>query len=247
MFYHLIIIGSDYIEGTRIAMHYHSIEPISGTDIMYDYKYIQKICGDDIPLAIHKLITDSPDWDSVVKKDMFFKDIVVADRKEAFSALLRKSRFISANDLASFILSIVPCSKLKLQKLVYLCYADFLVKYDMKLFEEKIYAFKYGPFIKEIDGKYKTRGKEKIKDELYEFTNSEIPPLLARMVFSKNGKEIVNSCLLTIGKYADKSPANLINITHTKGGPWDRTYVVNKRYLEITDECIKKYHQFETI
>ena len=79
MFYHLIIIGSDYIEGTRIAMHYHSIEPISGTDIMYDYKYIQKICGDDIPLAIHKLITDSPDWDSVVKKDMFFKDIVVVD------------------------------------------------------------------------------------------------------------------------------------------------------------------------
>ena len=144
-------------------------------------------------------------------------------------------------------MSIVPCSKLKLQKLVYLCYADFLVKYDMKLFEEKIYAFKYGPFIKEIDGKYKTRGKERIKDELYEFTNSEIPPLLARMVFSKNGKEIVNSCLLTIGKYADKSPANLINITHTKGGPWDRTYVVNKRYLEITDECIKKYHRFETI
>ena len=82
---------------------------------------------------------------------------------------------------------------------------------------------------------------------MYEFTNSEIPPLLARMVFSKNGKEIVNSCLLTIGKYADKSPANLINITHTKGGPWDRTYVVNRRYLEITDECIKKYHQFETI
>lgn len=246
MFYHLIIVGSDYTEGKRIALHYTSDHPICGGDVMNDFKYIQKICGEDVQLSIHKMQTTSKEWASIINKDSFFRDIKVTKDKEVFAALIRQSRKINVYDVSSFILSIIPCTQLKLQKLIYLCYADFYKKYKKKMFEEKFYAFKYGPVVKEIRQKYKARGREKINDEIdLEISDNLLSPILARIAFSKNGKEIGMSCLETLKKYGDKSPSELVSITHSKGGPWAKVYKDNIRDICIEDEIIEKYHEFE--
>lgn len=59
----------------------------------------------------------------------------------------KKDRKLKGIDVAKYILSKTPCTQLKLQKLVYLCFADYLCDTGKELFTDKIYAFKYGPVV----------------------------------------------------------------------------------------------------
>ena len=51
---------------------------------------------------------------------------------------------VSTFDVANFFLNKDSLTPKKLQKLVYLCFADYLCDTGKELFTDKIYAFKYG-------------------------------------------------------------------------------------------------------
>ncbi len=243
LYYHLLIVGSDYKKGMRVALHYSDHQPINGRAVMDDLEVIRHTCGDDIQLSTHKLLTNSNSWKSIVEKDIFFKEVNVVSTKEDFAKRLLGSRELSATDIATYILSMVDCTNLKLQKLLYLCYADYIVKYKKPLFKEKIYAYQFGPLVKVVYDKYKRYGKKTIViDQRMDFSKYNIPPTLARVLFSKNGMDIALSCIETLKKYASKSPTELVNITHRKGGPWDKVYKRDKRN-EINEDVIKLYHK----
>ena len=49
--------------------------------------------------------------------------------------------------------------------MIYLCFADYLCKYDKELFDDTIFAYKYGQAVDSGYEKYKGYGYKKIKQD----------------------------------------------------------------------------------
>lgn len=245
MIFHFIAITSDYVQGRRIGWHYASGDKLDKDYITSFMKEVESKCG-DIQLGVHKLSTDSSSWESVVAKDSFFADIFVTPDIERFVEQISSSKDLKAYDVAKFILSIKPVSHLKLQKLLYYCYADYLIKTKRQLFIDPIVAFKYGPVVEDVFHKYRYKGSSSIdykEDEVFfihAFTTAAKPSFV-RIISSNDGIEAAKSIIETLKKYIKCSASDLVEKTHKHGGPWSRVYSLGSNSI-ITDEIIKKYH-----
>ena len=155
MIRHFIIMSSSYIQGYRIALHFYKDEDMNAKLIGDIIKKIEKGCGDNKSISTHSIETDSGEWESVVKKDEFFKNVKIIDDVDSFVKIIKDNKQLTGLDVAKYILTKVSCTHLKLQKLVYYCFADYLCKYNKKLFYDEIYAFEYGPVIKSVRNQYK--------------------------------------------------------------------------------------------
>lgn len=245
MFYHFIVIASSYYEGARIGFHKVSDTPVDKNLID---ELLTKITleTERSDFGIHSLITEEKSWKSVCKKDSFFSDVLVADDLSDFIEFLTKDKNIDAIDIAKFFLSYMSISQLKLQKLVYLAYATHLTRTSKKMFEEEIVAYRYGPVIEEVYDKYKMYGREEINDNADVFTLEDIkfPQSLARISLSKDGEEIIESLMLTMDMYGDKTASQLVTITHAENGPWDNVYQEYQNNI-LSDELILSKHYYE--
>lgn len=123
-------------------------------EIKKDFDKIIKECGRDVSISTHMIQAEGIEWSSVYKADTFFKNVKVIEGVDKFIEVIKKDRKLKGTDVEKYILTKVECTQLKLQKLVYLCFADYLCETDKKLFTDKIYSFKYGPVVDSIYKKY---------------------------------------------------------------------------------------------
>ncbi|MEW4368646.1 Panacea domain-containing protein [Paenibacillus kandeliae] len=246
MVFHFIAILNNYTKGMRIAWHYASEEKLDKNRIKVFMKKVEQKCG-DVQLGIHKLSTQSMDWSSVVEKDSFFSDVLVTRNVKDFINITSEDKQLTAYDISKFILSIEPVSHLKLQKLLYYAYAEYLLGTGKRLFPEPIVAFKYGPVIEDIFYRFNHNKALPIdfkEDETFIFHMSELSltPTFAKIVTSENGTVVASYLVNVIEEYLDYDAMELVNMTHREEGPWDRVYVAGKNH-QISDDLIKKYHQ----
>lgn len=248
MISHFIILSNSYSEHTRIAL-----DITEGPNLNVDYisnliKDIKESCGDDTPISSHSIWAESKSWESVKKADPFFKDVKVIDSVEEFIMKIKKDRTLKGTDVAKYILSKVSCSHLKLEKLSYLCYADYLCESGKRLFKDRIYAFKYGPVVDSVYKKYKKCGSLEINEdnEIIEKQEELRLPSESRILFAEDGVKKVFSINETLKKYGDLSASKLVKITHTKDSPWDKAYRKNN-YDELLDKIIIENHKNEKI
>lgn len=200
---HVITLSSSYSTRRRIALHYTN--ELDNPEnffkvIQKDVDKINEFCGEDTSLSSHCFKTDSSSWQSVLEHDGYFEGVVVIDNVDEFIRLIKIDRVADGATIARYILSKVECTHLKLQKLVYFCYADYMIKKNEKLFEDKIYAYKYGPVIESVYNKYKKTNsqilKPDIKVEDIENLNSTKQihlPIRSRIMFTENGTSKVIS------------------------------------------------------
>jgi len=245
MAFHFIAIASDYTSGIRIGWHYSDEKRLNTNKIQSFMKTVKQKCG-DIPLAIHKLSTESTEWQSVVDKDSFFEDVVITPDMDKFIELVTADRKLSAYDVAKFILSIYPTSHLKLQKLLYFAYAEFLIKTGKKLFDDPIVAYKYGPVVESVFQKFKVHGSSIIdfmedEESNIKIVDIAITPTFMKVASSEQGIKAMSCILDVIKKYSSYSAFELVQLTHKKGGPWDRVYRPGQNRI-IKDELIYRYH-----
>ncbi|AHD06125.1 putative phage-associated protein [Paenibacillus larvae subsp. larvae DSM 25430] len=238
---------SNYVKGMRIGWHYASEGKLDKALIKQFMSRVEEKYS-DAQLGIHKIATDSVTWRSVVEKDSFFEDVFVTTDIEKFVRLIAEDQELKAYDVAKFIVSTVQVSHLKLQKLLYYVYADFLLATGKKLFKEPIVAFEYGPVVEEVFHKYKVHGSSEIdykEDEYFCIYTDEfaVTPSFMRVASSEHGIYAVGFILKVLDKYESYSAGELVKKTHQVGGPWKRVYVKGMNY-EITDELIKRYHKF---
>lgn len=244
---HFIIIASAYSIGKRIALDYFDTEQVKIKDIKKDMDHIIKECGDDVSISTHYIQTEELGWDKVVKLDKFFAKVKLIDTKEEFVEILLKDRNLKGIDIAKYILTKIPCTHLKLEKMTYMCYADYLYQTGNKLFEDKIYAYKLGPVVKSVYDKYKKKWSkylyeddEKVYDE-----HDKNMPIKSRILASKDGIKKLISIDKTIEKYREYSASKLVNLTHQKSTPWSMSGKGEETYKEIEDDLIIKYHKYE--
>ncbi|MDT2859201.1 DUF4065 domain-containing protein [Lactococcus lactis] len=247
MYQHFILVASSYTEGTRIGFHLSAESQIEKSIIEDKMKRISQINREDV--GVHSLITESSSWESVIKLDSFFKDVMICQSFDEFEAALAFDSKITAIDIAKFFLAVKPMSHLKIQKLVYLAYKEYLSKYKLSLFDEKIVAYKYGPVVEEVYQKFKEYGASTIKiDDSTEYILKDIhlPQAMGRMLLAKDVEKIVPTLLKIIEDYGDFSGGQLVDFTHSEKGPWETVY---KPHLncEITDEVILSHAEYEKL
>ena len=115
-------------------------------------------------MSLHCIEAESKEWESVKKEDSFFEDVLLLKDEDEIIQLIQKDRTLSGLDVAKYILSKKSCTQLKLQKLVYYCYADYFCSFHKRLFEDQIYAFELGPVVKSVREKFKGSCKIDNKD-----------------------------------------------------------------------------------
>ncbi|MEG1009995.1 MAG: DUF4065 domain-containing protein [Clostridia bacterium] len=252
MITHCILLSSSYFQGIRIAIDY-CIEDMNAEEYLINrIKDIMNQCGKDVSISTHYIQTKSKEWKSVYEKDSFFKEVKLIDTTEEFIKLIKQDRTFLGIDVAKYILSKVKCTHLKLEKLVYLCYADYLCNTQEKLFEDNIYAFRYGPVIDSVYERYKIYGCDTIEekecedDKYIDSLDILEMPSKSRLLFAISGVDKCNSIDKTLAKYGHYTAGKLIDITHKKNSPWELTYT-GEEYKLILDETISKYHKFENI
>lgn len=129
-------------------------------------KIIEK-CGKDVSISTHMIQSDKNTQKSVCEADHFFKGVKVIKTLDEFILLIQKDRKLQGIDVAKYILSKIKCTQLKLQKLVYLCFANYLCDKGKVLFIDKIYAFKYYIlYIKNIRNMVTNQLKRKLQTQI---------------------------------------------------------------------------------
>ncbi|HSX48825.1 MAG TPA: type II toxin-antitoxin system antitoxin SocA domain-containing protein [Candidatus Saccharimonadales bacterium] len=137
-------------------------------------------------------------------------------------------------DIAAYLVKLSndigePLTNMKLQKLIYYVFAWYAVEKGEKLFDEEIFAWKYGPVITSVYDAYKEFGADVIKEvkdgkpqTLDSFTKSLI-------------EEVFNI-------YGNKTAIELVNLTHSEA-PWRDTFNPDNQNTAIPFEDILNYYK----
>lgn len=247
MITHYILLSSSYSKGKRIGLDFIIENNTVDSKIREIVTKINTECGNDVSLSTHFIQTNSSEWNSVVEKDFFFRDVEIIDSVTKFINLIKKDRKLIGLDVAKYILCKIQCTHLKLEKLVYLCYAEYLCDFNKVLFEDKIYAYRYGPVTKSVYDKYKGYGYKEIDENEIVIESISEMPAKSRILFAENGLEKIKSIDSTLNKYGNFSAAKLVEITHRKLTPWEvtgRGLLINRI---IEKDVILEYHVNEYI
>ena len=244
MITHYIIMSSSYSKGKRIALDYTFENESNYLKLKEVLGKITEKCGKDVSISTHFIQTNSPDWHSVGEKDYFFRDVEKIDNIDEFIKLINQDRSLKGIDIAKYILSKTKCTHMKLEKLVYFCFAEYLCQYNKELYEDDIYAYKWGPVVKSVYSRYK--GYKEIETEDIDASDVFEMPARSRILFAEDGVRKMQIIDEVIKKYGNLLASDLVKLTHRDFTPW---YVSGQGELNnevITNEVIKKYHCNET-
>lgn len=234
---HFVVITSAYKSGLRIALDY-LYDEVSMETIRSDLERIKVESSDNIVISTHLVTAETDQWDSVVKMDSFFDGISIVRDVSEFVEIANQDGKITGRDVAEYILCKVRhCTHLQLEKLVYLCFADYLCTTKEPLFDNKIYAFKNGPVVSDVYEEYKQYGKNQISGRNLNYDL----PYRSRLLCSSNGVTKIATIDNVIDMYGKMSAGQLVDKTHKKKSPWKMTYD-GTRYKVIPNEIILQYH-----
>lgn len=243
---HLIIMSSSYSSGCRIALDFCPGE-LKTNEFERAIVKIKDVCGADVSISSHSIEAEGASWQDVGKADMFFADVRLIKTLDEFISLVKADRKLTGWDVAKYILSKCKCTHLKLEKLVYLSYADYLCATGgKKLFEDKILAYKYGPVVGTVYSECKKFGYDEIDGDdvqLFSARKYDELPVRSRILFAEGGFDKCLSIDKTIERYGRFKGGQLIDITHRRGSPWQHT----EQSARISDDDILKYHYVEKV
>lgn len=234
---HIIILSSSYSKGQRIALDMVVSDRREVDIFQQKVKRIKDECGEDTSISIHSIAAPSADWSAVEKEDNFFENVLVIETVEEFISLIQIDRKLSGVDVARYIIGQMSCTHLKLQKLVYYCYADYLCRTQERLFEDEIYAFALGPVVKSVREKFKEFRYIDSGDEgMIEERPALRMPVKSRILFAEKGLQKLRSIDETIEAYGGFHAGQLVELTHREGTPWDAVY--DKTTVQIVPDRI---------
>lgn len=235
MFEHFILMASSYKKGTRIALQYAFDGGVDGNEIEKTIQAIYDVIGKGAKFSTHYVCTEDASWDSVVTYDPFFSDAYLTESLDEFIFIMKKDLKITGLDIAKYILSKHPCTHLELEKLTYLCYADFLCEHGKPICSDTVYAFKLGPVLESVYEEYSgSKGKLNFEDEEIAKSRLLVDGVTERV------KAIDN----TLKKYSCASTSELVNMTHCENSPWFMKGATCL-YQVIEDSLIQHRHHYE--
>lgn len=146
---------------------------------------------------------------------------------------------MKATDVADFFISLGnaenedPMTNMRINKLMYFAQGWHLQRFGKPLFSEPIKAWKYGPVIESIYGKYHSYGRNIITESSPKFNISS---------FSAEDIQLI---LDVYNKYRGLSTSRLVEKSHEENTPWAKIYEEGKNKT-IPNSLIKEYFSNHT-
>lgn len=133
----------------------------------------------------------------------------------------------------------IPITPMKLQKLIYIFYKEYLKKTKKKVFDDDFRVWKYGPVVTNVYLAFKNYGANTIKDYYFDEKNKYTVVDLDK---NNNFKKIFEE---TWDTYKHFSGLYLSELTHLEGTAWDKARENNIGVLRDKDiyeeESYEKY------
>jgi len=139
----------------------------------------------------------------------------------------------------------ITLTNLKLQKLLFLCHAFYLVQTGKALVKGNFVAWQYGPVHREAYDAFKRFAAKPITEEA-----DKLDPVtgMRKSIPAPDDRTILEVVQKIVQFYGPKSAGELVELTHAKGGPWD--FVVQQAKsnanlgMTIADDVIVKRFRF---
>lgn len=125
---------------------------------------------------------------------------------------------------------------LKLQKLLYYAQGVYLALEDERLFSEPLEAWDHGPVVRDVYDTYCVFGRNQIIIP----ATTENNEIVRKIEENNKAREALE---LVYNSFAIYTAWQLREMSHEKGGPWDKT----PKNEEINIETIKEYFKKEII
>jgi uncharacterized phage-associated protein len=121
-----------------------------------------------------------------------------------------------------------PLSPMKLQKLLYFAYRDYLQETGTPLFSDRICAWKYGPVVESVYNEFKRYGASNIRRFA---RNSE-----GVVQIVKEGGTVAGNIIQKVWEqYKQNDGIVLSRMTHRKGTAWYKAWCADEPYLNDED------------
>lgn len=234
---HIIFLSSAYKQKKRIAYDIADGSVEAAKSLL---NAIAETCGPRVNVSTHYIWAKTEEWESVVEADPFFEDVLWIRSSERFLRIIQEDRVLSGMDVARMILSKAPCTHLQLEKLVYLCFAEYLCRTGKLLFPNPIYAFRYGPVVDDVYDAYRRYKDEEISEEIHPGAAR------SRILSGEDGAEKLACIEQCMEQYGRLSAKELVDLTHRPGSPWSVSFD-GKYYTEIPTSVIAQHHCAERI
>lgn len=142
--------------------------------------------------------------------------------------------FVANNFLRRGRAEDIDITPLKLQKLVYFLYKDYLKRTGESLFSEQFETWKKGPVVPSIYAEFSSYGKRSIRSYATDSRGK---------CYAVTETGVFKECLDRIWRiYGDYSGEVLSALTHTEGSAWSKAKENESRYLK--DEDIKNEPEY---
>lgn len=232
--------SSSYSKKTRIAYHIPIQQEEDSLKVKNTQEYLSRHLTGKTQYSVYSVVTEESTWESIVKKDRFYQDVEKIETLEQFTILIQKDSTVEAFDVARYILSKVKCTHLKLQKLTYLCYQEYLKATGKKMFKDEICAYALGPVIRSLYEKYSgTYGDLSSYEKDYSISDDyDTMAKKSRIIFATDGLKMLSCIDKVLTKYGECSASKLVDITHGPNSAWSKTYKNGCYNLIIPDDVI---------
>ena len=163
------------------------------------------------------------------------------------SPKMKKIKYSAAN-IANYMLmrsfdEKIPLNPMKLIKLVYIAYGWNLAFTNERLFDETIEAWKYGPVVPSLYHEFKRFGKDTI-DELSCQMDEKTGELSVVPLGVEIGSDASKILHVVWENYKNWSAAELSDLTHKEGSPWQKAIAKNGPNSILSDDDIKSISEY---
>jgi uncharacterized phage-associated protein len=132
--------------------------------------------------------------------------------------------------------------QMQLQKLVYFSHGWHLAITGKPLINEEIEAWKYGPVIRSLYEEFRNCGRAPIEDHAtsIEIDTKNLTYAIVTPLIEESDQDTIDLVGRVLAAYGKLSGAQLSNLTHQLGTPWDEVYSRGSNE-KISNEAIKKH------
>jgi uncharacterized phage-associated protein len=137
----------------------------------------------------------------------------------------------------------ISIDHMKLQKLIYIAHGWHLARTGRPLVSNAIEAWPYGPVLPDLYHEFKQFGSRPIRGRAFEFDFNQLENVIYRERLPDDTQALIH---LVLDVYQNASGAELSELTHQKGTPWEQVagskVLQDRRNLSIPNPIIHTHY-----
>lgn len=150
-------------------------------------------------------------------------------------------------EIANFVLDFcdnknVSITQLSLQKIVFFCHAWSLVKLGKPLVKQQFEAWEHGPVLQYLHREFKSYKDQPIVSRAQKLNPYTGEKVIAEYEFDAQTQDLLEQ---VVAFYCPLSVYQLVELTHVRGGPWDKVWHHGGRVnpgMKIDNEDIANFY-----